>query len=269
LVGLVRDYAIVVCFIALFITLTFASDVFLTKANLLNVLEQNAPAGIIAIALTLVLITGGFDLSAGAIYMLTGVIAAYWAKPLGVWPALLAAIVCATGMGLVNGALVAYARIDSFVCTLATSLIIAGASLAITKGFIKTVQDPAFTDLGLGDFLGVAYATWAFAATALLGAVILARSKLGRWLYAVGGNPEAARLSGIAVRGVRVTAFAMSGLAAGIAGAIVASRTGQGQSGDGYRSPCSHSPRSSSEARACSAGAAASGAPSSACCCLH
>jgi len=233
LVRAVRDYAIVVCFIALFVTLTFASDVFLTKANLLNVLEQNAPAGIIAIALTYVLITGEFDLSAGAIYMLTGVLAAYWVKTLGVWPALLAAVLAASAMGVVNGLLVAYARVDSFVCTLATSLIIAGGSLAITKGFIKSVPNESFTTLGLGDFLGVAYATWIFLAVILASAVVLARSKFGRWLYAVGGNSEAARLSGISVRGVRVAAFAISGLAAGIAGAIVASRTGQGQSGDG------------------------------------
>jgi ribose transport system permease protein len=229
----VRDYAIVVCFVALFITLTVASDVYHSSANLLNVLEQNAPVGIIAIALTLVLITGEFDLSSGGIYMLTGVLAASWAGALGVWPALLAAIGCAVAMGVINGLLVAYARIDSFVCTLATSLILAGLGLAITKGFIKTVPDEGFTTLGTGELLGVKYSIWLFAATAVVAGVVLARSKLGRWLYAVGGNPEAAWLSGINLRGVRVTAFALSGLAAGVAGAIVASRTGQGQSGDG------------------------------------
>lgn len=233
LIRSVRDYAIVVCFVALFIALAFASDVFLTSTNLLNVLEQNAPAGIIAIALTLLLITREFDLSAGAIYMLTGVLAADWAMALGAWPALLVAVACASGIGLINGILVAYANIDSFVCTLATSLIIAGTGLAITKGFIKTVSDPTFTNVGMGDFAGVQYSIWIFAATTVVSAVILARSKFGRWLYAVGGNPEAARLSGIDIRRVRTTAFALSGLAAGVAGAIVASRTGQGQSGDG------------------------------------
>ena len=228
-----RDYAIVVCFVALFIALAIASDVFLTSTNLLNVLEQNAPVGIIAIALTLVLVTGDFDLSAGAVYMITGVLAASWVEPLGVWPALLAAIACATAIGAVNGLLVAYAKIDSFVCTLATGLVIAGGNLAITKGLIKTVPDPAFTDLGTGELLGVKYAIWIFAAVAAGAGLILAWSKLGRWLYAVGGNAEAARLSGINLRGVRVAAFALSGLGAGIAGAIVASRTGQGQAGDG------------------------------------
>lgn len=228
-----RDYAIVVCFVALFVALAIASDVFLTSTNLLNVLEQNAPVGIIAIALTLVLVTGDFDLSAGAVYMLTGVLAASWAEPLGVWPALLVAVACATAIGVVNGLLVAYARIDSFVCTLATGIVIAGVNLAITKGLIKSVADPAFTDLGTGELLGVKYAIWIFAAVAVAAGVLLSRSKLGRWLFAVGGNPEAARLSGINLRGVRIAAFALSGLGAGIAGAIVASRTGQGQAGDG------------------------------------
>jgi len=229
----IRDYAIVVCFGALFLALTFASDVFLTSTNLLNLLEQNAPVGIIALALTFVLITGEFDLSVGAIAMLTGVLAAYWVAPLGVWPALLVAALCACGLGAINGVLVAYAKINSFVCTLATSLIIAGASLAITKGFIKTVPDPAFSDLGLGEFLGIKYSIWLFVAAALVAALVLGRSVFGRWLYAVGGNAEAARLSGINVGGVRVAAFALSGLAGGIAGAIIASRTGQGQAGDG------------------------------------
>ena len=85
LLRLIRDYAIVVSFAALFIGLALASDVFLTKTNLLNLLEQNAPLGIIALALTFVLITGEFDLSVGAIAMLTGVLAATWADALGVW----------------------------------------------------------------------------------------------------------------------------------------------------------------------------------------
>jgi ribose transport system permease protein len=233
LLRLAREYAIVVCFIALFVGLAIGSDVFLTSTNLLNLLEQNAPLGIIALALTFVLITGEFDLSAGAIAMLTGVLAAEWAGSLGVWPALLVAVLCAIGMGVVNGVLVAYAKIDSFVCTLATSLIIAGAGLAITKGFLKTVEDPSFTNLGLDEFAGVAYSVWLFAAAAVASAIVLARSKFGRWLYAVGGNPEAARLSGINLSAVRVAAFAVSGFAAGVAGAIIASRTGQGQAGDG------------------------------------
>jgi ribose transport system permease protein len=233
LLGYARDYGIVVAFVVLFVVLTFVSDVFLTSVNLLNVLEQSAPLGIIALALTMVLILGEFDLSPGATAALTGVLAASWVGALGVWPALLVAILCACLIGVVNGVLVAYFRINSFVCTLATSLIIAGTALAITKGFLKTVSDPTFTDLGLGEFLGVKYSIWLFALAAVVTGILLARTIFGRRLYAVGGNPEAARLSGISLGRVRVAAFAVSGLAAGIAGAIVASRTGQGEASDG------------------------------------
>jgi ribose transport system permease protein len=233
LLGYARDYAIVLAFVVLFVVLVFISDVFLTSENLLNILEQSAPLGIVALALTMVIILGEFDLSVGATAALTGVLAASWVGALGVWPALLVAILCACLIGAVNGVFVAYFRIDSFVCTLATSLIIAGTALAITKGFLKSVSDTAFTDLGLDEFLGVKYSIWLFALAAVVIAIVLARSLFGRRLYAVGGNPEAARLSGISLGHVRVAAFAISGLAAGIAGAIVASRTGQGQASDG------------------------------------
>ena len=233
LLRLVRDYAIVVSFFVLFLVLTFTSDVFLTSTNLLNLLEQNAPLGIIALALTVVLITGEFDLSVGAIASLTGVLAATWASHLGVWPAFIVAVTCAGAIGVINGLLVAYARINSFVYTLATGLIIAGVGLAITRGFLRTVSNISFTDLGLNEFLGVKYSIWMFAFAAVLTGVVLAGTKYGRWLYAVGGNAEAARLSGIRLGMVRVTAFAISGLAAGVAGAILASRTGQGQAEDG------------------------------------
>ncbi len=232
-IRLLRDYAIVVSFVVLFLALTFTSDVFLTSTNLLNVLEQNAPVGIMAIALTYVLIAGEFDLSAGAVYVVTGVLASQWADIIGVVPAIAAAVAVATAIGLVTGLLVTYARIDSFVCTLAISMMVAGASLAITKGFITTVADPAFIDLGSNSLLGVKYSIWIFALVALGFGFVLARTKYGRWLFAVGGNPEAARLSGINVQQVKVSVFVLSGVAAGIAGAIVASRTGQGQAGDG------------------------------------
>lgn len=190
LLRLVRDYAIVVSFFVLFLVLTFTSDVFLTSTNLLNLLEQNAPLGIIALALTVVLITGEFDLSVGAIASLTGVLAATWASHLGVWPAFIVAVTCAGAIGVINGLLVAYARINSFVSTLATGLIIAGVGLAITRGFLRTVSNISFTDLGLNEFLGVKYSIWMFAFAAVLTGVVLAGTKYGRWLYAVGEMPR-------------------------------------------------------------------------------
>jgi ribose transport system permease protein len=230
---LLREYMIVVCVVVLFLVLTFTSDTFLTSTNLLNVLQQVAPVGIVAFALTFLLIVGEFDLSSGALFVLTGVLAAKLEPHLGTWGALGVATLAALAGGIINGLLVAYARINSFVCTLATSLMVAGLSNVITKGFLLNVTDQGFFALGTDKFLGVKYSIWILVVAALACGFVLSRTKFGRWLYAVGGNPEAARLSGINVRRMKVAAFAFSGLAAGIGGAIVVSRTATGQAGNG------------------------------------
>jgi ribose transport system permease protein len=230
---LVREYAIVVCVLALFVTLSLASDVFLTPRNLLNVLEQVAPTGIVAFALTFLLVVGEFDLSAGALFVFSGILAAKLQPAIGTWPALLTGIAAALGLGVVNGLLVTHARINSFVCTLATSLMVTGLGLVITKGFLLNVQDPSFGSLGTDSVLGVKYSIWLLVLSAVAGGFVMARTKFGRWLYAVGGNVEAARLSGIDTRAVKVVAFALSGFAAGLGGAILVSRTATGQAGNG------------------------------------
>jgi ribose transport system permease protein len=230
---LAREYAIVVCVVALFAALAVASDVFLTPRNLLNVLQQVAPTGLVAFALTFLLVVGEFDLSAGAVFVLTGVVAARLQPALGSGGAMLVAMAVALALGVVNGLLVAYARINSFVCTLATSLMIAGLGLVVTKGFLLNVTDPSFGSLGTDGVLGVKYSIWILALAAIACSFVLGLTKYGRWLYAVGGNPEAARLSGIDTRAVKLSAFALSGLAAGAGGVILVSRTATGQAGNG------------------------------------
>ena len=231
--GLVREYAIVVCVVVLFVALSFASDVFLTPRNLLNVLEQVAPTGLVAFALTFLLVVGEFDLSAGALFVFTGIVAAKLQPSIGTWPALALGVATGPVLGVGNGVLVAYGRINSFVCTLATSLMVAGLGLVVTKGFLLNVQDPSFGALGTDTLLGVKYSIWLLVVAAVAGSLVLARTKFGRWLYAVGGNPEAARLSGIDTRAIKVVAFLLSGLAAGLGGAILVSRTATGQAGNG------------------------------------
>ena len=230
---LLREYAIVVSVVVLFVALSFASDVFLTPRNLLNVLEQVAPTGLVAFALTFLLVVGEFDLSAGAIFVFAGILAAKLQPVVGTWPSLGAGVLAAVALGVANGVLVAYARISSFVCTLATSLMVAGLGLVITKGFLLNVQDPSFAALGTDTLLGVKYSIWILVVAAIVCGFVLVRTKLGRWLYAVGGNAEAARLSGIHTRAIKVSAFAVSGLASGIGGAILVSRTATGQAGNG------------------------------------
>jgi ribose transport system permease protein len=230
---LIREYMIVLVVLVVCVVLALSSDVFLTRENILNVLENAAPVGIVACALTFVTIAGEFDLSAGAMLILCGVVAAKLEPSVGVAMSFLLGILAATLAGTTNGLLVSYLRINSFVCTLATGLMIAGLGLVITGGFLVAVSDASYGDLGFQALLGIKWSIWIFAAFALVCGFVLRRTHFGRWIYAVGGNVEAARLSGINTRFVKVVAFAVSGVAAGIAGAIVASKAGQAQAGDG------------------------------------
>ena len=228
-----RDYGIVVFFLGLFAALSLLSNVFFSKTNFLNILDQTAPAAIIACAMTLVIIGGGFDLSVGAVFALGGVVAAQTAPHIGVWEGMVVGSLFGLGLGIVNGLLITVGRINSFIATLASSFMFYGLGQVMTNGFLVTVTKPSFADLGNNGFAGVKYSIWLFAAVAVCAAVILSRSTLGRYIFAVGGNAEAARLAGIRVNAIRVTTFALSGLAAGIAGVLVASRISQGEADTG------------------------------------
>jgi ribose transport system permease protein len=228
-----RDYAIVIAFILLLMVLTATSNHFLTWINLLNTLESGAIYGIVAIAFTVLLIVGEFDLCSGAIYVLAGIVAAEMQPIVGTWPALGLGAVAGLAIGIFNGAIVAYLHINSFIATLASSLMVVGIGTKITNGFQLYIASPDFGILGNGKFIGVDYFIWIFLAFVLTSGFVLSRTKLGRWLYASGGNPEAARLSGINVRALRIGAFAFSGFAAGVAGSILISRTATAIAGDG------------------------------------
>ena len=229
----VREYAIVVIFLVLFVVLASTASHFLTWVNVLNNLESGAIYGIVACALTMLLIVGEFDLSVGAIYVLAGIVAAKLYPSLGTFGALAVAVAISTGIGVMNGFVVAVFRVNSFVATLASSLMIVGLGTKITNGFQLYISATGFGELGNSKVLGIDYFVWIFFAFALVTGLVLARTKVGRWLYAAGGNAEAARLSGINIRVLRISAFAFSGFAAGVAGAILISRTGTAIAGDG------------------------------------
>lgn len=230
-----RDYGIVFAFLLLFGVLTFASDVFLTQRNWLNILDQWSPVGIMACGWTLALIAGGFDLSIGAVYALGSVVAAKVAVETGSAAlGLIAGCLAGLVMGMGNGTVVTVGRINSFMATLASSFMIRGLALVISGGFLIRVVDDAgrptnFNVIGRSELLGAKYSVWLFAALVVVSAFLLHRTTFGRYIYATGGNAEAARLSGVRVDLVRWTTFAISGLTAGIAGMIIASRVSTGQ----------------------------------------
>lgn len=225
----VRDYGIVVAFVALFVALTLATSNFATTRNFGNILDQYAALGLLAIGETVCIIAGVFDLSAGAMVSVTGVVAAKVALSVSPEFGLVAGVLAGIGLGMFNGIVIHLTRINSFIGTLATSIVFAGVAIIITGGNIVTVTDPAFGAVGQNSALGVKYTGWTFLAFTVLAALLLARTIFGRYVYAVGGNPEAARLSGIRVGLIRGACFALSGTAAGLAGALLASRTQSAQ----------------------------------------
>lgn len=225
----VRSYGIVLSFLALFVVLSLTSPVFLTQRNLLNILDQSAPVGIVACGVTIGIIAGVFDLSVGAIFAVAAVGASKLALVTDPWVGIAVAIVIGAAMGVVNGVLVNVILINSFIATLASSIVFRGIAILVTGGMIVTVTDERFSFLGTETLLGAKYTVWVFALFVLATSFLLTRTTLGRYFYAVGGNARAARLSGVPVGRVRTIAFVISGLSAGIAGVLAASRTSSAQ----------------------------------------
>jgi ribose transport system permease protein len=222
--GALRSYGIVLSFGILFIGLSIASSNFLTWSNLENILSQQSPTLIVAAAGTLVLIAGGFDLSVGGIAALGAIVSAKLAGPLGPAPAIAAALLTGLGLGVANGAIITLGGINPLVGTLATSFVFRGLAVAATTGLLVTVTNPSFATLGQGHVLGIPVEI--VVAVAIVGVIgyALERMTFGRRVFAVGGNAEAARIAGIRVGAVRAATFALSGLCAGVAGAILASQ---------------------------------------------
>jgi ribose transport system permease protein len=232
-VPLLRDYSVLIATVALFVVLAVTSDNFLTKTNLLNVVDQQTSLGIVACAGTLVIIAGGFDLSAGAMYALGGVIAAQLANHLGVAEGIVLGILVGCLLGLVNGVAVGVVRINPFIATLASGIVFGGLGLIVTDGQLVTVTKTGFQTFGSSEVLGVRLTTWIFLVFALAMGFLLQRTKFGRYIYVCGGNEEAARLSGVRVGAVRTAVFVLSGLACTLAGALFAARVGVGDASVG------------------------------------
>jgi ribose transport system permease protein len=220
-----RDFGIVVAFVALFIALSVASSTFLTTGNLSNILDQWAAIGLLAIGETICIIAGVFDLSVGAMVSVTAVVAAKLAISISPTAGLIAGVLAGVVLGIVNGVVIHYTRINSFIGTLATSIVYGGLAIVITGGNIVTVDATSFGSVGQNSALGITYPGWIFIIFTVLAAAMMARTTFGRYVYSVGGNAEASRLSGIRVGAIRGICFAISGLAAGLAGMLLASRT--------------------------------------------
>jgi ribose transport system permease protein len=221
----IRGAAILLPFVALFVVLSVASGPFFSTTNLLNVVNQQSAILIMAAAGTLVLVAGGIDLSIGAVYALGAVVSAKVTLQLGAGAGAAAGIAAGLIIGLANGVVVSVFRINSLIATLAMSFVVAGVASRVTSGNIIVLLDhPSFGNLANTEILGVNSSTWIAVIFVVGAGVLLARTAAGRYMYAIGGNAEAARLAGVRVRAVSVATFMISGAAAGLAGCIAASR---------------------------------------------
>lgn len=232
-----RDAGGLIVLLVLFGALTVGSQEFLTGDNLANLARQVAIFGIIAVGQLLVILTAGIDLSVGSVLGLTGCVTAEllvhgWSIPL----AIVAGLLVGAGIGVFNGALVAYAKLPPFIVSLGMLGIARGVVLVLTDASTVQPLPDSFGNIANGDFLGLPNLLWMFVAVAAVTSFILRRTVFGRYVYAVGSNPESARLAGVPVGAVLVTVYAISGFLAAVGGVLFASRLNAGipTAGTGY-----------------------------------
>jgi ribose transport system permease protein len=229
-----RRAGIVLPFLILFAVLSLTSGSFATKPNLLNILDQQSATLIIAAAGTLVLVAGGIDLSVGATYSLAGVVSAHFALRTNPVAAILLGIGVGVLVGLANGLVTTRLRVSALITTLAMSFIVSGCASLVTKGNLLVLFDKhGFGEFARTEFLTVKTSIWLMVAAVLVIGWLLAATTAGRYMYAAGGNAEAARLAGVRVSGIRVLTFTLSGAAAGLAGVIDTSRVLSAQASTG------------------------------------
>jgi len=208
------------------------TDAFLSTGNLLNLVRQSAPMLIVAVAMTFVITTGGIDLSVGSTVALVNALAAI-ALQVGVpWPiAVIGMLLVGALIGLFQGWFVAYQRIPSFIVTLAGLSALRGAALLMTQGFsIPIASEGWFTQIGRGWILGIPMPAFVAALVVLIGGIVLSRTRYGRQVIAVGANAEAARRVGMPAQRTIASVYVLTGIAAALAGIVIAARLGSGSS---------------------------------------
>ena len=225
--------------IVLYIGFSLASPNFSRISNIVLILHSTAVNGILAVGVSFVIVTGGIDLSVGTVMTLcsvmAGVVISFWKLPipLGILAGLATGALC----GCVNGACVAKLRLPPFIATLGMMMVSKGLSLVIsgTKP-IYFLETPTFRQIAMGTVFGIPYAVFIFFGAAVVASLILTRTIVGRYAFALGSNEEAARLSGINVDRWKIGIYTLEGLFVGLAGIVMASRLNSAQPalGQGY-----------------------------------
>jgi ribose transport system permease protein len=229
-----KEAGILAIFIVSCIILSVASPYFLTVSNLMTVIRQFSMTAIISVGMTMVIITGGIDLSVGSIVALAGCVSAWLL--VGGYPipiAMLVGCVLGLGLGLINGLLVVGVGLPPFIATLGTMGIARGLALVITRGYPIQPLPEAFLFWAQGYLWVIPVPVVIMAIIMLLGHIFLSQTATGRYVYCIGSNPIAARLSGIKVGRILLFAYALSGLVSGVAALILISRLSSAQADNG------------------------------------
>src|SRR5690242_5440567 len=231
--SLLQRQGVLVALVLLVLFGALRYDNFLSTYNISTLLRYNSMFGLIALGMTFVIITGGIDLSVGAVAAIGSVVAAL-VSPAGLLPATAAGVLAGTLVGFLSGVIIARLNMLPFIVTLA--MLLAARGLALIFGNNTSVgvsTDSGFTYLGQGDFLGLPVPAVIMIVAYLIGAVVLNHSAYGRHILAVGGNEEAARLMGLPVERIKIAVYTLSGALAGLAGVILAAQFGAGQPAEG------------------------------------
>lgn len=236
-----RQLILVFILIVICIVWTILSPNFLTVNNLMNVVRQASYTAIAAVGMTMVIIIGEIDLSAGSLIAASGMIAAGIYKGTGnLFLAFGGAILSGIAVGLFNGVVCAKGKLPGFIATLASMTILRALGYIITGGDPISVQDKKFTALGTGHVGIIPIPVILMVICIAIGSFIMNKTRFGRYVYAVGGNAETSKWSGLNVDRVKILVYVFMGVLTSIAGIIVAARLGSGQpsAGNGFEMDC-------------------------------
>ena len=230
-VAFLGRYGFMIALLLPAIILLATNETFRNPLNLSNILAQSSMVGVAAVGMTVVMILGGFDLSIGAIAAITGLVAVLvfgTGDPLFLTLGCIACIGTGVLLGAFNGTLISRIGINPLIATLAMASLVRGLVLITSEGTIHRAEGDAMwiTTLALGRIEGFPIAGFFFIGAVVMGSIVLRYAKFGRWVYAIGGNEEAARLSGVPVSRVVIMCYALMGGLAGLSGLLFTSRTG-------------------------------------------
>lgn len=235
IVNQIKDKAIWVVLVVLVVVFTIANSRFISPSNLLTLLRQVSMYGIASIGMTFVILLGDIDLSTGTVVSFVNIICAYMMVNMGIHPviAVLVSLVASTLIGVLNGFMVSSVGIPAIIATYATQTAFLGLAYIICGGMPISGFSDGFAVIGQGYVGAVPIPVIIMAVCFAVGSFILNKTYFGRYFYAVGGNVEAARLSGIRVGRIKYLVFAISGFFAGLSGIVTLSRTASGNASAG------------------------------------